>query len=462
MNKSVLAGFAVGTLLSFAAITGMNTGVTDGQAFANESNTYRQLNLFGDVFERVRAAYVEPTDDAKLVENAINGMLTSLDPHSSYMNPKTYRDMQVQTRGEFGGLGIEVTMENGVVKVVTPIDDTPASRAGMRPNDYITHIDGTPILGMTLSDAVDKMRGPANSSVLLTVVRQGREEPFDVSHDLRGARRAAIQQYDDRLSIGHVAAPRIVALRILGVTAARRNDFAAIHEFVADRNRLVQQPARIVPKIDDIAAQPRCADLFGQTCDGVVEKFRGLLVEGSDTDIADVTLAIEADRLDGDDRARQLDVEGLFPALTDNSASASEIVAGALQDHRRAIILGTRSFGKGSVQTIIPLGSDGALRLTTARYYTPSGRSIQAKGIDPDIVVNQSAPEDRKKISKTGESSLPGHLASDDGEEVSGSDSFVPKDKAEDKQLLYAIDLLNGVRQDAAFLGGYKPSAMAN
>ncbi|HAD24853.1 MAG TPA: peptidase S41, partial [Alphaproteobacteria bacterium] len=180
MNKSVLAGFAVGTLLSFAAITGMNTGVTDGQAFANESNTYRQLNLFGDVFERVRAAYVEPTDDAKLVENAINGMLTSLDPHSSYMNPKTYRDMQVQTRGEFGGLGIEVTMENGVVKVVTPIDDTPASRAGMRPNDYITHIDGTPILGMTLSDAVDKMRGPANSSVLLTVVRQGREEPFDV------------------------------------------------------------------------------------------------------------------------------------------------------------------------------------------------------------------------------------------------------------------------------------------
>lgn len=180
MKKSVLAGFAAGTLLSFAAITGINYGAMDSRAFANESNTYRQLNLFGDVFERVRAAYVEPTDDAKLVENAINGMLTSLDPHSSYMTPKTFRDMQVQTRGEFGGLGIEVTMENGVVKVVTPIDDTPASRAGMRPNDYITHIDGTQILGMTLSDAVDKMRGPANSDVLLTVVRKGVEEPFEV------------------------------------------------------------------------------------------------------------------------------------------------------------------------------------------------------------------------------------------------------------------------------------------
>jgi carboxyl-terminal processing protease len=180
MKKSVLAGFAAGTLLSVAVMSGLNPTAWNGSAFANDSNTYRQLNLFGDVFERVRADYVEPTDDAKLVENAINGMLTSLDPHSSYMTPKTFRDMQVQTRGEFGGLGIEVTMENGVVKVVTPIDDTPASRAGLRPNDYITHIDGTQILGMTLSDAVDKMRGPANSSITLTVVRKGVDEPFEV------------------------------------------------------------------------------------------------------------------------------------------------------------------------------------------------------------------------------------------------------------------------------------------
>ena len=181
MNKSVFAGFAVGTLLSFAAIVGVKQGFLDTPAQANESNTYRQLNLFGDVFERVRADYVEPTDDAKLVENAINGMLTSLDPHSSYMTPKTFRDMQVQTRGEFGGLGIEVTMENGIVKVVTPIDDTPASRAGLRPNDYITHIDGTQILGMTLSDAVDKMRGAVDTDVTLTVVRKGKDEPFDVT-----------------------------------------------------------------------------------------------------------------------------------------------------------------------------------------------------------------------------------------------------------------------------------------
>ena len=441
MNKSVLAGFAVGTLLSFAAITGMNTGVTDGQAFANESNTYRQLNLFGDVFERVRAAYVEPTDDAKLVENAINGMLTSLDPHSSYMNPKTYRDMQVQTRGEFGGLGIEVTMENGVVKVVTPIDDTPASRAGMRPNDYITHIDGTPILGMTLSDAVDKMRGPANSSVLLTVVRQGREEPFDVK-----LTRAII-------TIKSVRFNREGDIGYIRVTSFNEQTSELLDDAIASLTKEIGA-SRLRGYIIDLRNNP--GGLLDQAI-SVSDEF----MDGGEIVSTRGRHSEDTQRYN----ARRGDVTNGKPIivlLNGGSASASEIVAGALQDHRRAIILGTRSFGKGSVQTIIPLGSDGALRLTTARYYTPSGRSIQAKGIDPDIVVNQSAPEDRKKISKTGESSLPGHLASDDGEEVSGSDSFVPKDKAEDKQLLYAIDLLNGVRQDAAFLGGYKPSAMAN
>ncbi len=441
MNKSVLAGFAVGTLLSFAAITGMNTGVTDGQAFANESNTYRQLNLFGDVFERVRAAYVEPTDDAKLVENAINGMLTSLDPHSSYMNPKTYRDMQVQTRGEFGGLGIEVTMENGVVKVVTPIDDTPASRAGMRPNDYITHIDGAPILGMTLSDAVDKMRGPANSSVLLTVVRQGREEPFDVK-----LTRAII-------TIKSVRFNREGDIGYIRVTSFNEQTSELLDDAIASLTKEIGA-SRLRGYIIDLRNNP--GGLLDQAI-SVSDEF----MDGGEIVSTRGRHSEDTQRYN----ARRGDVTNGKPIivlLNGGSASASEIVAGALQDHRRAIILGTRSFGKGSVQTIIPLGSDGALRLTTARYYTPSGRSIQAKGIDPDIVVNQSAPEDRKKISKTGESSLPGHLASDDGEEVSGSDSFVPKDKAEDKQLLYAIDLLNGVRQDAAFLGGYKPSAMAN
>jgi carboxyl-terminal processing protease len=441
MNKSVLAGFAVGTLLSFAAITGVNYGAVDSRAFANESNTYRQLNLFGDVFERVRAAYVEPTDDAKLVENAINGMLTSLDPHSSYMTPKTFRDMQVQTRGEFGGLGIEVTMENGVVKVVTPIDDTPASRAGLRPNDYITHIDGTQILGMTLSDAVDKMRGPANSDVALTVVRKGVEEPFEVK-----LTRAIITiksvRYNREGDIGYIR-----------VTSFNEQTSDLLDNAIVALTKEIGA-ARLRGFIVDLRNNP--GGLLDQAI-SVSDEF----IDGGEIVSTRGRHPEDTQRYN----ARRGDVtkgKPIIVLVNGGSASASEIVAGALQDHRRATVLGTRSFGKGSVQTIIPLGSDGALRLTTARYYTPSGRSIQAKGIDPDIVVHQTDPDERKKAAGIGESSLPGHLASDDGEEVAGSDSFVPKDKADDKQLLYAIDLLNGVRQDAAFLGGRTSSAMAN
>ncbi len=442
MNKSVFAGFAVGTLLSFAAVVGLKQGVLDTPAYANEANTYQQLNLFGDVFERVRADYVEPTDDAKLVENAINGMLTSLDPHSSYMTPKTFRDMQVQTRGEFGGLGIEVTMENGVVKVVTPIDDTPASRAGLRPNDYITHIDGTQILGMTLSDAVDKMRGRVNTDVLLTVVRKGVDEPFEVklTRDI---------------------------ITIKSVKYNREGDIGYI--------RITSFNEQTADLLDDAIMDP--------TKQIGASRLRGFIVDlrNNPGGLLDQAISVSDEFMDGGEivstrgrhpedtqryNARSGDVTSGRPVivlLNGGSASASEIVAGALQDHRRATILGTRSFGKGSVQTIIPLGSDGALRLTTARYYTPSGRSIQAKGIDPDIVVNQTPPEEKKTSTKTGESALPGHLAAEEGDEVAGSDSFVPKDKKDDKQLLYAIDLLNGARKDAAYLGtGRTSSAMAN
>jgi carboxyl-terminal processing protease len=441
MKKSVLAGFAAGTLLSVAVMSGLNPTAWSTSAFANDSNTYRQLNLFGDVFERVRADYVEPTDDAKLVENAINGMLTSLDPHSSYMTPKTFRDMQVQTRGEFGGLGIEVTMENGVVKVVTPIDDTPASRAGMRPNDYITHIDGTQILGMTLSDAVDKMRGPANSSISLTVMRKGVDEPFEVK-----LTRAIIT--------------------IKSVRYEREGDIGYI--------RVTSFNEQTSDLLDDA--------IVGLTKQIGAAKLRGFIVDlrNNPGGLLDQAIAVSDEFMDGGEivstrgrhaedtqryNARRGDVTSGKPIivlLNGGSASASEIVAGALQDHRRATILGTRSFGKGSVQTIIPLGSDGALRLTTARYYTPSGRSIQAKGIDPDIVVAQTPPEDKKRPAGIGESSLPGHLSADDGDEMAGSDNFVPADKKDDKQLLYAIDLLNGTKQDAAFLGGRTSSAMAN
>lgn len=441
MKKSVLAGFAAGTLLSVAVMSGLNPTAWSGSAFANDSNTYRQLNLFGDVFERVRADYVEPTDDAKLVENAINGMLTSLDPHSSYMTPKTFRDMQVQTRGEFGGLGIEVTMENGVVKVVTPIDDTPASRAGLRPNDYITHIDGTQILGMTLSDAVDKMRGPANSSISLTIVRKGVDEPFEVK-----LTRAIITiksvRYEREGDIGYIR-----------VTSFNEQTSDLLDDAVVNLTKQIG-PAKLRGFIIDLRNNP--GGLLDQAI-AVSDEF----MDGGEIVSTRGRHADDTQRYN----ARRGDVTSGKPIivlLNGGSASASEIVAGALQDHRRATILGTRSFGKGSVQTIIPLGSDGALRLTTARYYTPSGRSIQAKGIDPDIVVTQTPPEDKKRPSGIGESSLPGHLSADDGDEMAGSDNFVPADKKDDKQLLYAIDLLNGVKQDAAFLGGRTSSAMAN
>ena len=442
MNKSVFAGFAVGTLLSFAAVVGVKQGVLDTPAYANEANTYRQLNLFGDVFERVRADYVEPTDDAKLVENAINGMLTSLDPHSSYMTPKTFRDMQVQTRGEFGGLGIEVTMENGVVKVVTPIDDTPASRAGMRPNDYITHIDGTQILGMTLSDAVDKMRGPVNTDVLLTVVRKGVEEPFEV------------KLTRDIITIKSVKYNREGDIGYIRITSFNEQTADLLDDAISDLTKQIGA-SRMRGFIIDLRNNP--GGLLDQAI-SVSDEF----MDGGEIVSTRGRHPEDTQRYN----ARSGDVTNGRPVivlLNGGSASASEIVAGALQDHRRATILGTRSFGKGSVQTIIPLGSDGALRLTTARYYTPSGRSIQAKGIDPDIVVNQTPPEEKKSSAKTGESALPGHLAAEEGDEIAGSDSFVPKDKKDDKQLLYAIDLLNGARKDAAYLGaGRTSSAMAN
>ena len=433
MNKSVMAGFAVGTIVSALTVFAFQSGTFDTSARAEENDTYRQLNLFSDVFERVRADYVEPTDDAKLVEAAINGMLTSLDPHSSYMNPKNFRDMQVQTRGEFGGLGIEVTMENGVVKGVTPIDDTPASRAGLRPNDYITHIDGKPILGLTLSDAVDKMRGPVNTIVTLTVVRKGVDEPFDV------------KLTRDIITIKSVKYHREGDVAYIRITSFNEQTGDLLEDAIRSLRKQIGA-SKVRGYILDLRNNP--GGLLDQAIavggdfvkDGEIVSTRGRHPEDT-----------QRYNARGDDLTEGKPVIVL---VNGGSASASEIVAGALQDHRRATILGTRSFGKGSVQTIIPLGSDGALRLTTARYYTPSGHSIQAKGIVPDIVVEQAEdPKKKKKMLITGEAELPGHLMPEDGsKEVAGSDSYVPADKKDDKQLLYAIDLLNGIRKDAAFL----------
>ena len=443
MKKSVLTGFAVGTLVSALTMFAFQSDGFDTTAHASGSDTYRQLTLFSDVFERVRADYVEPVDSEKAVEAAINGMLASLDPHSSYMNPKSFRDMQVQTRGEFGGLGIEVTMENGVVKVVTPIDDTPASRAGLRPNDYITHIDGKPILGLTLSDAVDKMRGPVDTPITLTVVRKGRDEPFDVK-----LKRAVITiksvKYHREGDIGYI---RITSFN------EQTGDLLeeAIHKL---QNEIGASKVR--GYILDLRNNP------GGLLDQAIAVGSDFIDEGE----------IVSTRGRHPEDTQRYNASGgdlthgrpVIVLVNGGSASASEIVAGALQDHRRATILGTRSFGKGSVQTIIPLGADGALRLTTARYYTPSGHSIQAKGIQPDIKIEQGEdPNIKKRTLITGEAELPGHLAPEDGgKEVAGSDSYVPADKKDDKQLLYAIDLLNGIQKNAHFLSGQATTAAAN
>jgi carboxyl-terminal processing protease len=367
--------------------------VQAGPPPSNTSETYRQLNLFGDVFERVRADYVEPTGDQELIESAIQGMLTALDPHSSYMNAKNFRDMQVQTRGEFGGLGIEVTMENGLVKVVSPIDDTPAFRAGLQPNDLISHLNGEQIIGLTLSEAVEKMRGPVDSEITLTVVRQGREQPFDVK-----LRRAIVKINPVR---GR-AEGNVVYLR---VTSFSEQTSSALR-----------------------TAYGRIKDQLGGSVEGVVLDLRnnpgGLLdqaVEVTDAFLdAGEVVSTRGRRNEDITRynARKGDIAEGRPVvvlINGGSASASEIVAGALQDHRRGIVLGTKSFGKGSVQTLIPLGrQSGALRLTTARYFTPAGRSIQAEGIQPDIIVEARADGAAGARSQRNEASLRGHLENPD------------------------------------------------
>ena len=422
MHKSVVASLAIGTAIGLFALQAFWSGEP---ANAASSETYRQLDLFGDVFERVRADYVEETDDAELIDSAINGMLTSLDPHSSYLNPKNFRDMQVQTRGEFGGLGIEVTMENGVVKVVTPIDDTPASRAGVRPNDLITHLDEKPILGMTLSQAVEQMRGPVNTKIKLTIIREGQEEPFDVTltRDVITIKSVRYRVEGDKKDVGYIR-----------VTTFNEQTASGLEDAIKDLKK--QIGSNLSGYVLDLRNNP--GGLLDQA------------ISVSDTFLDQGEIVSTRGRHPEDTQrfnARSGDLSAAKPVIVlinGGSASASEIVAGALQDHRRATILGTRSFGKGSVQTIIPLGADGAIRLTTARYYTPAGRSIQATGIEPDIVVEQES-EEAKKRRVTGESDLPGHLSSEDREEGSGSASYVPANREEDTQLLRAIDLLHGI-----------------
>ena len=399
-----------------------------GSARAAISDTYRSLNLFGDVFEKIRSDYVEKPDEQKLVEAAINGMLGSLDPHSSYMDAKSFRDMQVQTRGEFGGLSIEVTQEDGLIKVVTPIDDTPASRAGILSGDIISAIDGENVQGLSLNQAVDKMRGAPDTSVTLKILRGSNKDPQDIKLTRAVIQIKSVRERQEGDDIGYIRITQFNEQTFEGVRTA-------IQKFQNDI------PAgKFKGYILDLRNNP--GGLLDQSID-VVNCFldRGEIVSTRGRN-ADETMRYNA---------RPGDLSKGKPVvvlINGGSASASEIVAGALQDHKRAAILGTRSFGKGSVQTIIPLGqNNGAVRLTTARYYTPSGRSIQAKGIDPDVTVLQDVPDDLKgKDDTKGEASLRGHLKNGEGEK-GGSQAFVPLDAKNDKQLVAAEDILRGVNK---------------
>src|SRR3954449_2251069 len=348
-----------------------------GAAPANSNNpeTYKQLNLFGDVFELVRSNYVDDVTDDTLVEGAINGMLTALDPHSNYLNSKNFNDMKVQTRGEFGGLGIEVSMESGLVKVVSPIDDTPAARAGLKPGDLITHLDGNPVQGLTLPEAVEKMRGPVNSDINLTIRRES-QEPFDVKLTRAIIKIQSVRSHLEGKNIGYIRVTSFNEQTDVGLNNAMKN--------------LKQQANnKLIGVILDLRNNPGgLLDQAVAVSDAFLEKGEIVSTRGK--------RAEEAQRYN----ARPGDIASGLPVavlINGGSASASEIVAGALQDHHRAVLLGTKTFGKGSVQTIIPLGGHGAMRLTTARYYTPSGRSIQAKGIDPDVVVEAAKIENAKK-----------------------------------------------------------------
>ncbi|HVT23956.1 MAG TPA: S41 family peptidase [Rhizomicrobium sp.] len=394
---------------------------------ASDMGAYRQLDLFSDAFERVRANYVRPVDDSELVDNAIEGMVSALDPHSSYMDAKSFADMQIQTKGEFGGLGIEVTMEDGLVKVVSPIDDTPAAKAGIKPGDYIAAIDNVPVQGMALNDAIDKMRGPEGSKVTLTVLRQGQKKPFDVV-----LARAIIQ-------VDSVKWHREGDVGYIRITGFNEQTNTGLEKAVRDLKK--QIGSGIKGYVLDLRNNP------GGLLDQAISVSDDLLTSG---EIVSTRGRHAEDTQRYDAKPGDItDNKPIIVLINGGTASASEIVAGALQDHRRATILGMTSFGKGSVQTVIPLGEGGgALRLTTARYFTPSGHSIQAQGITPDIAVAQGAEEDKlPKVIRPSEADLPGHLAAESAMKKGRAIPVIrpqPGKKYDDFQLSYALDLLRG------------------
>src|SRR5712675_516041 len=364
MKRSGLIAAAAATLIVFGLHQDVGAA-PPASTSANTAETYKQLNLFGDVLEIVRNGYADEVKDDQLVEGAINGMLTALDPHSNYLNSKNFNDMKVQTRGEFGGLGIEVSMESGLVKVVSPIDDTPAARVGLKPGDLITHLDGDAVQGLTLPEAVEKMRGPVNSDINLTIRREG-QEPFDVKLTRAIIKIQSVRSHLEGNNIGYIR-----------VTSFNEQTDVGLNNAI--KNLKQQANNKLIGIVLDLRNNPGgLLDQAVAVTDAFLEKGEIVSTRGK--------RAEEAQRYN----ARPGDIASGLPVavlINGGSASASEIVAGALQDHHRAVLIGTKSFGQGSVQTIIPLAGHGAMRLTTARYYTPSGRSIQARGIDPDIIV---------------------------------------------------------------------------
>ncbi|ACB96499.1 S41 family peptidase [Beijerinckia indica] len=437
------------TLVMLGAFLGASIATLDhqvwlspeGAARAAASDTYRNLNLFGDVFEKIRSDYVEKPDEQKLVEAAINGMLTSLDPHSTYMDAKSFRDMQVQTHGEFGGLGIEVTQEDGLIKVVTPIDDTPAAKAGILAGDIITAIDNESVQGLSLNQAVDKMRGAPNTNVILKILRGEKKDPQDIKLTRAMIQIKSVRYHKEGDDIGYI---RITQFNEQTTDGVREAIQKFLSEIPADKFK---------GYILDLRNNP--GGLLDQSI-GVANAFldHGEIVSTRGRN-AEETMRYNA---------RPNDIskgKPIIVLINGGSASASEIVAGALQDHKRATLIGTRSFGKGSVQTIIPLGQNGAVRLTTARYYTPSGRSIQAKGIDPDIQVLEDVPDELKgKDDLKGEASLKGHLKNGDDEKT-GSQAYVPPDPKNDKQLIAAEEMLRGVYKASNNVPPPAPAATA-
>jgi carboxyl-terminal processing protease len=477
LKQLVLAGAAGLALLSTPAFAAPKAEAEESTA-VNEK-TYELLNLFGEVFERVRADYVEPVTDQKLIESAINGMLTSLDPHSSYLNKDGFKEMQVQTKGEFGGLGIEVTMENGLVKVVTPIDDTPAAKAGLQSGDYIGQINDEQVMGMTLSDAVEKMRGPVGSKVKLSILREGKAEPMEVMLTRSIIKIQTVRSSMQDNQIGYVR-----------ITSFTEQTYAKLEQ---ELKKLMADKGGLKGLVLDLRNNP--GGLLDQAI-AVSDAFlnSGEIVSTRSRDARD-TRRYSAE--DGD----LTNGMPIVVLINGGSASAAEIVAGALQDHQRAVVMGTQSFGKGSVQTVVPLGDHGAMRLTTSRYYTPSGNSIQAKGITPDIEVAQARIEvldttnerheadlrgrlknDQEKARKAVEESVPTTLPTNGEEESKPKQETVPTDKdgkpllmpkkgstlpagelgaKQDYQLARAVDLLRALSVYRSLGSGSKAAVNA-